>query len=76
MRGFLKVEIVPCGSYHKGDIPNPFRNWGPTQLRPMNQEDNQGSHPTISHLEIDYNDSTVASFDGKFFHFGPGPGQF
>jgi hypothetical protein len=29
------------------------------ETRPLNQEDNQAPQPTISHFEIDHNNSTV-----------------
>jgi len=52
----------------------PIMDWNPkiTKTRPLNHEDNQVPHPTISHLETNYINSVVASFTGKFFHFGHG----
>jgi len=42
-------------------------SWGINMVeskRPKNQEDNQAPQPTISHLETDLNNSTVAVYAG------------
>jgi hypothetical protein len=73
-------NITTHGDNHAKNITKtPTRDWDPNmdETRPLNQEDNQAPQPTISHLEIDHNNSTTTAptrlcskfWTGKFLIF-------
>ena len=53
-----------------GGVAAPFKVQG-SNVVIQSKQDNQAPHPTISHLETDYRNSTATSFSGQWLLFGP-----